>query len=172
MVLGFQEKGSGDMPIPHLYSSQIYYCEPIKLPHTPTQTAITYNLSPYKHVNKHAYLFMMEPEKYRKAILISVSALGYNQLKNVQEDVVLNFNFRNYVFAVLSTGFDESLCYTCLPGVFSTKKDLQIYRMCFEESLPNSQRSLNFNASPQPSKNIPTNDSHSLLSISGGSGLE
>ena len=138
MVLGFQEEGFGDMPIPHSYSSQIY-CEPIRLPHTPTQTTTTYNLRPCKPVNKHAYLFMMELEKHRKAIAISVSALGYNQLKKVQEkDHVLNFNFGNDVFAVLPTGFDESLCYTCLPGVFSSKKDLQICRTCFEESLPNS----------------------------------
>ena len=44
-------------------------------------------------MNKHAYLFMMELEKYRKAIAISVSALGYNQLKKEQDDIVLNFIF-------------------------------------------------------------------------------
>ena len=84
----------------HSYSSQIY-CEPIRLPHTPTQTTTTYNLRPYKHVNKHAYRFMMELEKYRKAIASSVSALGYNKLKKEQEDVVLNFMVGNDVFAVL-----------------------------------------------------------------------
>ena len=100
--------------------------------------ATTYNLRSYKHVNKHAYLFMMDFEKYRKALAISFSALGYNQLKKEQEDLVLNFIFGNDVFAVLPTGFGKCLCYTCLPGVFSSKKDLQICKTCFEESLPNS----------------------------------
>ena len=72
------------MPIPHSYSSQ-KYCEPIRLPHTPTQNTTTSNLHPYKHMNKHAYRFMMKLEKYRKAIAISVSALGYNQLNKEQE---------------------------------------------------------------------------------------
>ena len=77
------------MLLPHSYSSQ-KYCKPIRLPHIPIQTAKAYNLHPYKHVNLHAYLFMMEPKKYRKAIAISVRALGYNQLKKKQEDIVLN----------------------------------------------------------------------------------
>ena len=52
---------------------------------------------------------MMELEKYRKAIAISVGALGYNQLEKGQEDI-LNFIFGNDLFAVLPTGFCKSLC--------------------------------------------------------------
>ena len=74
---------------------------------------------------------VMEPDKYKKAIAISVSAFGYNQLKKEQEGIVLNFIFGcrsqfylgSNVFAVVPTGFGKSLCYTCLSQVFSSKKD-------------------------------------------------
>ena len=125
------------MPIPHLYSPQ-KYCEPIRLLHTSTQTTTTYNICPYKHVNKHVYLFMMEPDKYRKAIAISVSAFGYNQLKKEHEDV-LNFIFGNDLYLLcyqqVLVKASATLVYQ---GVFSSKKSHRSAKRASKESLPNS----------------------------------
>ena len=47
-----------------------------------------------------------------------MSALGYRELKKEQEEIILRFISGNDVFGVLPTGFGNSLCYTCLSGIF------------------------------------------------------
>ena len=52
------------------------------------------------------------------AIEASVRALGYENVRQDQFDVVLNFLKGNDVFVSLPTGGGKSLCYACLPLVY------------------------------------------------------
>ena len=47
-------------------------------------------------------------------------ALGYDELKVEQLEVVSSFYHGNDVFVTLPTGFGKSLCYAILPKVFDT----------------------------------------------------
>ena len=51
--------------------------------------------------------------EYRRAIRSFVSTLGYRELKEEQEEIILRFIFGNNVFGVLVTVFGKSFCYTC-----------------------------------------------------------
>ena len=44
--------------------------------------------------------------------------LGYDQLRDLQRKVILEFVKGNDVFGVLPTGYGKSLCYACLPDLF------------------------------------------------------
>ena len=50
----------------------------------------------------------------------AAASLGYNTLRQQQEEVICNFMSGSDVFAVLPTGFGKSVCYICLPAVFDT----------------------------------------------------
>lgn len=52
------------------------------------------------------------------AALRSAQALGYNQLREKQVEVIVKFLSGHDVFGVLPTGYGKSLCYACLPGAF------------------------------------------------------
>ena len=54
----------------------------------------------------------------------AAQALGYNSLKEHQIEVVLAVAGGRDVFAVLPTGYGESLCYACLPSLFDNMLDL------------------------------------------------
>ena len=45
--------------------------------------------------------------------------IGYNELKDLQMEVILAFVSGNNAFAILPTGFGKTLCYACLPGLFN-----------------------------------------------------
>ena len=57
-------------------------------------------------------------EEILTAALQSAQALGYNQLKEKQVEVVEKFLSGHDIFGVLPTGYGKSLCYACLPGAF------------------------------------------------------
>ena len=50
----------------------------------------------------------------------ATQALGYQQMKPQQLEVIESFIKGNDVFGVLPTGFGKSLCYGCLPLVYDT----------------------------------------------------
>ena len=52
------------------------------------------------------------------AAAATTQALGYQQMKPQQLEVVQSFVKGNDVFGVLPTGFGKSLCYGCLPLVY------------------------------------------------------
>ena len=47
-----------------------------------------------------------------------IQKLGYSELKQEQLKVVMAFVSGRDIFAILSTGYRKTLCYTCLPLVF------------------------------------------------------
>ena len=67
-------------------------------------------------------------EELSQAITATADELGYSSLKRQQQVVVSSFVSGKDVFVALPTGFGKSLCYGCLPGVFSKlrRKDKSI----------------------------------------------
>ena len=49
---------------------------------------------------------------------VATEAIGYQNLKDKQREVIVNFVKGNDVFAVLPTSYGKGLCYTCLPIVY------------------------------------------------------
>ena len=58
-----------------------------------------------------------------RAIEASVRDLGYENVRQEQFDVVLNFMKGNDVFVSLPTGSGKSLCYACLPLVYDRLRE-------------------------------------------------
>ena len=54
----------------------------------------------------------------KEAVERACTELGYTIIKEKQKEVILNFVLGRDVFAALPTGYGNSLCYGCLPGVF------------------------------------------------------
>ena len=48
----------------------------------------------------------------------AVQCLGYTDMEPEQLQVVSGIISGQYVYAVLPTGFEKSLCFACLPAVF------------------------------------------------------
>ena len=61
---------------------------------------------------------MYSSEAIAEAAKAATQALGYQQMKPQQLEVVQSFVKGNDVFGVLPTGFGKSLCYGCLPLVY------------------------------------------------------
>ena len=54
----------------------------------------------------------------KAAILKAATALGYKELKDKQEESIMEFAKGRDVFVSLPTGYGKSLCYVILPSVF------------------------------------------------------
>ena len=55
---------------------------------------------------------------WRLQLHFAAKKLGYDQLRDLQRKVILEFVKGNDVFGVLPTGYGKSLCYACLPDLF------------------------------------------------------
>ena len=63
---------------------------------------------------------MYSNEKIQQAIIMATEALGYSQLRQLQERVVTHFLLEKDVFVSLPTGSGKSLCYCLLPKAFDS----------------------------------------------------
>jgi ATP-dependent DNA helicase RecQ len=57
----------------------------------------------------------MAEARARVSAIFAAKCLGYDQLRDLQLEVILKFVSGKDVFAILPTGYGKSLCYACLP---------------------------------------------------------
>ena len=78
---------------------------------------------------------MAKLEGVEKALREAAESIGITRLKDEQKDAILAFASGRDVFVSLPTGYGKSICYSCLPGLFSRLRTTKVSCANSSESL-------------------------------------